>query len=79
MLGNRLVHYSKAWEEKAVTARLNSAPVTRRTFLQGTAGAAGLAALASGLPREVLANPAEWTLVNSMRSVANPYHASFAV
>jgi len=53
-------------------------PTTRRGFLRGSAGAASLAALASVLPREVLANPADWTLVNSMRSVANPYHATFA-
>ena len=59
-------------------SRLHAAQVSRRTFLQGTAGAAGFAALAAGLPREVLANPQEWTLVNSMRSVANPYHATFA-
>jgi len=50
----------------------------RRTFLRGAAGSAGFAAMASMLPQDVLANPAEWTLVNSMRSVANPYHATFA-
>ena len=50
----------------------------RRTFLRRAAGTAGLAALASALPGRVLANPSEWTLVNSMRSVANPYHATFA-
>ena len=50
----------------------------RRTFLRRAAGTAGFAALASTLPGRVLANPSEWTLVNSMRSVANPYHATFA-
>jgi|GEM_PF-3270052 len=34
-------------------------PTTRRGFLRGSAGAASLAALASVLPREVLANPAD--------------------
>jgi len=53
-------------------------PLNRRTFLRGAFGTAGFAAMASMLPREVLANPSEWTLVNSMRSVANPYHATFA-
>lgn len=51
---------------------------TRRDFMRGAAGTAGFAAMASMLPRQVLANPSEWTLVNSMRSVANPYHATFA-
>ena len=54
------------------------AAMSRRTFLRGTAGVAGFATLAAGLPKEVLANPSEWTLVNSMRSVQNPYHATFA-
>ncbi len=55
-----------------------SAQFTRRGVLQGAAGTAGFAAMASMLPRDVLAQPSEWTLVNSMRSVANPYHATFA-
>lgn len=50
----------------------------RRRFLGGVAATAGYAALASSLPRELLANPSEWTLVNSLRSLANPYHATFA-
>lgn len=55
-----------------------STALGRRAFLGNAAGAAGFAAMASALPARVLANPSEWTLVNSMRSVANPYHATFA-
>ena len=50
----------------------------RRRFLQGTAATVGGAALVSALPAAVRANPAEWTLCNSLRSLANPYHATFA-
>ena len=42
------------------------------------AGLVGFAAMASALPRAVFAQTGEWTLANSLRSLTNPYHASFA-
>ncbi len=49
----------------------------RRQFLTRSAGFASMAAMASALPRDVLAQAADYTLAISMRSVANPYHATF--
>ena len=57
----------------AVAKSLNSR-LDRRTVLKG---AAGLAA-ASTFPMPAIAQETTWTLANSMRSVANPYHATFA-
>jgi ribose transport system substrate-binding protein len=51
--------------------------VDRRTVIK--AGAAGLATLASPWAmRAAMAQAKDWTLACSMRSVANPYHATFA-
>lgn len=60
----------KKTDEKNVNFRLN-----RRTVLKG---AAALGALGSAFPMPAIAQETTWTLANSMRSVANPYHASFA-
>ena len=51
---------------------------SRRTILKktGLAAAAGIAA--KGFPMPALAQAGEWTLANSLRSLANPYHATFA-
>ena len=57
----------------AASKSLNSR-VNRRTLLKG---AAGLAA-AGTFPMPAIAQETTWTLANSMRSVANPYHATFA-
>ena len=51
--------------------------LNRRKFLTQSAGFASAAAMASALPKEVLAQAADYTLAISMRSVANPYHATF--
>jgi ribose transport system substrate-binding protein len=53
-----------------VNSRLN-----RRTILKG---AAALGVFGSSFPMPAIAQETTWTLANSMRSVANPYHASFA-
>jgi ribose transport system substrate-binding protein len=54
---------------KFLTSSLN-----RRSVLKGAAGIAA----ASTFPMPAIAQEATWTLANSMRSVANPYHATFA-
>jgi ribose transport system substrate-binding protein len=48
--------------------------VSRRSLLKGAAGIAA----ASAFPMPAIAQEATWTLANSLRSVPNPYHASFA-
>ena len=53
-----------------VNSRLN-----RRTMLKG---AAALGVFGSSFPMPAIAQETTWTLANSMRSVANPYHATFA-
>jgi ribose transport system substrate-binding protein len=50
--------------------------IARRSFLKGAAGLGAASVL--GTPFIVRAQDATWTLANSMRSVANPYHATFA-
>lgn len=51
--------------------------VSRRSFLKGAAGAGAAGVL--GLPFVRRASAQEtWTFANSLRSVANPYHATFA-
>lgn len=55
-----------------------SSKVTRRTVLKGAAGAAAAGSLGFSFPMPAIAQETTWTLANSMRSVANPYHASFA-
>ena len=52
------------------------AGLNRRSVLKGIAGAAGASAFAGGLP--AFAQSGDWTLANSLRSLSNPYHASFA-
>ena len=62
---------SKTTQDVNVNSRLN-----RRTVLKGAAGARR--ACGSSFPMPAIAQETTWTLANSMRSVANPYHASFA-
>jgi len=50
----------------------------RRTFLKGAATFGALGAMSATLPRNVFAQDAGYTLATSLRSLANPYHASFA-
>src|SRR5438034_6323081 len=51
--------------------------LNRRAMLKGAAGATALAALGSTFPMPSTAQETTWTLANSMRSLANPYHATF--
>lgn len=46
----------------------------RRAILKGAAAGT----LATAFPMPAIAQETTWTLANSMRSVANPYHAAFA-
>lgn len=48
--------------------------LNRRAVLKGAAGIAAV----SAFPMPAIAQETTWTLANSMRSVANPYHATFA-
>ena len=52
-------------------------PISRRLMLKATA-ALGVGALASRFPKPAIAQETTWTLANSLRSLANPYHATFA-
>lgn len=54
---------------KSLNSRLN-----RRNVLKSAVGIAA----ASTFPMPAIAQETTWTLANSMRSVANPYHATFA-
>src|SRR5258708_1342361 len=51
-------------------------PIPRRTFIRRTAVLAGSGALASMLPGRVHAAE-KVTVVNSIRSLSNPYHATW--
>lgn len=55
-----------------------SSKVTRRAVLKGAAGAAAAGSLGLSFPMPAIAQETTWTLANSLRSVANPYHATFA-
>jgi ribose transport system substrate-binding protein len=52
--------------------------LNRRDVLKGAGGALAFGALASSFPKPAIAKETTWTLANSMRSLANPYHATFA-
>ena len=52
--------------------------LNRRSVLKGAAGAAAVGAMGSSFPMPAIAEETTWTLANSLRSVANPYHATFA-
>src|SRR5262245_10491275 len=53
------------------------AGLSRRNVLKGMAGAAGAGVLGHAFPA-AFAQTGEWTLANSLRSLSNPYHATFA-
>jgi ribose transport system substrate-binding protein len=55
-----------------------SIDLNRRRVLQGAAGVAGISALQGLYGKAAFAQADEWTLAISMRSLANPYHATFA-
>ena len=52
--------------------------LSRRHVLKGTVGVAGISLMPGLLGKAALAQADEWTLAISMRSLANPYHATFA-
>ncbi len=56
---------------------LSGGAMSRRAVLKGAA-ATGAAAAVAPLATPAIAQSGEWTLANSLRSVANPYHATFA-
>lgn len=64
--------------EKIRKTNAIQAPATRRHLLQGTAAVAGLGLMPGLFSKAALAQADEWTLAISMRSLANPYHATFA-
>jgi ribose transport system substrate-binding protein len=56
----------------------NISGMTRRTFLRSSAAAAGMGVIAStGLGRLFAQSDEKITLVNSIRSLTNPYHATW--
>ena len=64
---------AKTLNDLPLTAKLN-----RRSVLKGAAGAAAVGAIGGTFPMPAIAEETTWTLANSLRSVANPYHATFA-
>ena len=65
-----------------MTKKVNNLPfaskLSRRSVLKGAAGAAAVGTLGGAFPMPAIAQETTWTLANSLRSVANPYHATFA-
>jgi ribose transport system substrate-binding protein len=57
---------------------LETALINRRSLLTGIAGLGAAGVLAGAFPRPAIAQETTWTLANSLRSLANPYHATFA-
>ena len=59
-------------------SKFSESPISRRGVLKGAAGL-GIGGAAMKFPAPAIAmDHANWTLANSLRSVANPYHATFA-
>ena len=59
--------------EKIITLK-----TSRRSLLKGAGGALAAGSFGFSFPMPAIAKETTWTLANSMRSVANPYHATFA-
>ncbi len=57
---------------------LQMSALTRRNMLKGAGGALAIGTLGISFPKPAIAKETTWTLANSMRSLANPYHATFA-
>jgi ribose transport system substrate-binding protein len=55
-----------------------SGGLSRRSFLQGTSAAAAASVIGMPLVSSAFGQENTWTLAISMRSLANPYHATFA-
>ncbi len=52
-------------------------PIPRRTFIRRAAVVTGATAVLTAIPRKLLAADSKPVLVNSIRSLANPYHATW--
>src|SRR6202040_1985449 len=52
-------------------------PIPRRTFIRRAAVVTGATAVLSAIPRKLFAADSKPVLVNSIRSLANPYHATW--
>src|ERR1700739_528592 len=52
-------------------------PIPRRTFIRRAAVVTGATAVLTAIPRRLLAADSKPVLVNSIRSLANPYHATW--
>ena len=60
-------------------SKIKNSTISRRSVLKGAAGLGIAGAAASHFPTPAIAaDHSNWTLANSLRSVANPYHATFA-
>ena len=57
---------------------IETALLNRRSLLKGIAGLGAAGVVGGAFARPAIAQETTWTLANSMRSLANPYHASFA-
>jgi ribose transport system substrate-binding protein len=63
---------------KVSNKRALSSGTSRRSFLQGGVGLAAVGSFALSFPRPAIAKETTWTLATSLRSLANPYHATFS-
>jgi ribose transport system substrate-binding protein len=61
-----------------MTVTVPTSKLSRRKLLKGAAGVAAAGTVGFSFPMPAIAQETTWTLANSMRSVANPYHATFA-
>jgi len=55
-----------------------SSPTNRRSFLKHSVGVAAAGTFGFKLASPAIAKETTWTLANSLRSLANPYHATFS-
>jgi ribose transport system substrate-binding protein len=51
--------------------------IPRRTFIRRAAALTGATAVLGAIPRKAFAADSKPTLVNSIRSLSNPYHATW--
>jgi len=61
-----------------MTVNVPTSKLSRRKLLKGAAGLAAAGTVGSSFPMPAIAQETTWTFANSLRSVANPYHATFA-
>ena len=61
-----------------MTVTVPTSKLSRRKLLKGAAGVAAAGTVGYSFPMPAIAQETTWTFANSLRSVANPYHATFA-